>query len=75
VRIAKKWWNETLETELSGSALLERRGYLIRPRLVYAWSDQIKLLAGYEYFDGSSNTLYGLLKRNRLLFTELRYFF
>ena len=75
VRIAKKWWNETLETELSGSALLERRGYLIRPRLSYAWSDQIKLLAGYEYFDGSSNTLYGLLKRNRLLFTELRYFF
>ena len=75
VRIAKKWWNETLETELSGSALLERRGYLIRPRLSYAWSDQIKLLAGYEYFDGSSNTLYGLLKRNRLLFIELRYFF
>ena len=75
VRIAKKWWNETLETELSGSALLERRGYLIRPRLSYAWSDQIKLLAGYEYFDGSSNTLYGLLKRNRLLFTEVRYFF
>lgn len=75
VRVAKKWWNETLETELSGSALLERRGYLVRPRLSYAWSDQIKLLAGYEYFDGSSNTLYGLLKRNRLLFTELRYFF
>ena len=75
VRIAKKWWNETLETELSGSALLERRGYLVRPRLSYAWSDQIKLLAGYEYYDGSSNTLYGLVKRNRLLFTELRYFF
>lgn len=55
--------------------LFERHGYLIRPRLIYAWSDQVKLLAGYEYFDGSSNTLYGLLKRNRLLFTELRYFF
>ena len=75
VRIAKKWLNETLETELSGVTLFERHGYLIRPRLVYAWSDQLKLLAGYEYFDGSSNTLYGLLRRNRLLFTELRYFF
>ena len=75
LRIAKKWLNETLETELSGVTLFERHGYLIRPRLVYACSDQVKLLAGYEYFDGSSSTLYGLLRRNRLLFTELRYFF
>lgn len=75
VRIAKKWLNETLETELSGVTLFERHGYLVRPRLVYALSDQVKLLAGYEYYDGSSSTLYGLLKRNRLLFTELRYFF
>ncbi len=75
LRLAKKWLNETLETEVSGVTLLERRGYLIRPRLIYAWSDQVKVLAGYEHFDGSNSTLYGLLRRNRLLFTELRFFF
>ena len=75
VRIAKKWMNETLETELSGLRLFERNGYSIRPRMVYLWSDQIKLLAGYEYFNGSSDTIYGLYHSNSTLFTEVRFYF
>ena len=75
VRIAKKWMNETLETELSGLRLLERVGYSIRPRMVYLWSDQIKVLAGYEYFNGSSDTIYGLYHSNSTLFTEVRFYF
>lgn len=75
IRIAKKWLNETLETELAGSALLERNGYSLRPRVTYLWSDSIKLLAGYEYYQGNSNTYYGYLKKNNTLFMELRYFY
>ena len=75
IRIAKKWLNETLETELAGSALLERNGYSLRPRVTYLWSDSIKLLAGYEYYEGNSNTYYGYLKKNNTLFMELRYFY
>ena len=75
IRIAKKWWNETLETELAGSTLLERNGYSIRPRVTYLWSDSIKLLAGYEYYAGNTNTYYGYLKNNNTLFFELRYFY
>ena len=75
IRIAKKWLNETLETELAGSTLLERNGYSLRPRVTYLWSDSIKLLAGYEYYEGNSNTYYGYLKKNNTLFMELRYFY
>lgn len=75
IRIAKKWVNETLETELAGSTLLERNGYSLRPRVTYLWSDSIKLLAGYEYYEGNSYTYYGYLKKNNTLFMELRYFY
>ena len=75
VRIAKKWWNETLETELAGVSLLERNGYSVRPRMTYLWSDQVKILSGYEYYQGSSDTLYGLLHKNSLFFIEMRYFY
>lgn len=75
IRIAKKWMNETLETELSGLRLFERNGYSIRPRLVYLWSDQIKLLTGYEHFNGSNDTIYGLLRKNSTLFAEMRFYF
>ena len=75
VRIAKKWWNETLETELSGLSLIDRNGYSVRPRMTYLWSDQVKILSGYEYYQGSSDTLYGLIHKNSLLFIEMRYFY
>jgi hypothetical protein len=75
VRIAKKWWNETLETELAGVSLLDRFGYSVRPRMTYLWSDQVKILSGYEYYQGSSDTLYGLLHKNSLFFVEMRYFY
>ena len=75
IRIAKKWWNETLETELAGASLLDRNGYSVRPRMTYLWSDQVKILSGYEYYQGSSDTLYGLLHKNSLFFIEMRYFY
>jgi hypothetical protein len=75
LRIDKKWFNETLEAELAGSALLNRDGYSLRPRLIYLYSDSIKFITGYEYFKGSETTTYGLLEKNRTLFAEIRWFF
>lgn len=74
-RIDKKWFNETLEAELAASALLNRDGYAVRPRVIYIWSDRIKFIAGYEYFRGSDKTVYGLFEKNKTLYTEVRYFF
>jgi hypothetical protein len=74
-RIAKKWFNETLEGELAGSLLLNRDGYSLRPRATYIWSDSIKILGGYEWYKGSDKTLFGRLEKNKTVFAEVRYFF
>jgi len=74
-RIDKKWFNDTLEAELAGIALLNQDGYLVRPRVIYLWSDSIKLIAGYEYFRGSDKTVYGLAEKNTTLYSELRWYF
>ena len=75
LRVAKKWFNETLEGELAGSLLLKRSRYLVRPKLVYAYSDSIKLIGGVEYFGVLDKTSYGRQDKNRGVFVELRYFF
>lgn len=74
-RLGRKWLNETLEAEIAGSSLLTRRGYSFRPRVLYAVSDSLKLIGGFEWFGGSDKTAFGLLQRNRTLFTEVRYIF
>ena len=74
-RIDKKWFNDTLEAELAASTLLNRDGYLVRPRMIYLWSDSIKLIAGYEYFRGSDKTTYGLAEKNSTLYSEVRWYF
>jgi hypothetical protein len=74
-RIGKKWFNETLEGEFAGALLLNRTGYVLRPKLTYAYSDAIKFIGGVEYYGGSDKTSYGRLEQNRALFFEARYFF
>lgn len=75
VRIGKKWFNETVEGELAGAFLLNRSGYLLRPKLSWAASDNLKLITGVEYFGGSDKTSYGVLEKNNGVFAEARYFF
>lgn len=74
-RIGRKWFNETLEGELAGSVLTTRTGYSLRPRVMYAVSDALKLIGGFEWYRGSDRTTFGLLERNRTLFAEARYIF
>ena len=74
-RIAKKWFNETLEAELAGGILLNRDGYSLRPRATYILSDAFKVIGGYEWYKGSEKTLFGRQERNKTLFAEIRYFF
>lgn len=74
-RIDKKWFNQTLEAELAAIALINRDGYFVRPRVIYMWTDNIKIIAGYEYFKGSDKTTYGLLEKNSTLYSEVRWYF
>lgn len=75
LRLAKRWLNDTVEGELAGVRLFKRAGYSLRPKLTYTWSDEIKLVGGYEYFGGSESTVYGKLEKNKTLFLETRYYF
>lgn len=74
-RIAKKWFNQTVEAELAGAFLLNRPGYSLRPKLSWAASDNLKLITGVDYSGGSDKTIYGTLEKNNTVFAEARYFF
>ena len=75
LRFGKNWFNDTLELEISGATLLARHGFLIRPKLTYAISDQLKVTFGMEYFRGGADTILGLQEANKLLFFESRYYY
>jgi hypothetical protein len=75
LRIGKKWFNETLEAEFGAITLLNREGYALRPRVIYLWSDSVKIIAAYDYFKGTDKTTYGILERNKALYSELRWYF
>ena len=74
-RLGKNWFNDTLELEISGATLLARHGSLIRPKLTYALSDQLKVMSGIEYFRGGPDTILGLQEANKLIFFESRYYY
>lgn len=74
-RVGKKWMNETLEGEFAGSALLNRHGFFLRTKFSYIWSDELKLIGGYEYAEGADTTSYGRQEKNKALFFEVRYYF
>lgn len=65
LRVGKKWWNETLQGELVGSLLFSRKGFLVRPKLTYAWSEAVKLIGGFEYYEGSDKSTYGLSEKEQ----------
>lgn len=71
-RISKKWLNETLEGEASGVFSLTYGDYVIRPKLTYAFSDQLKGLAGIDFYRGGATTFFGRLRDNSSIYTELK---
>ena len=75
VRASNKWFNETLEGEIAAVASFGRSNYSIRPKLVYAFNDNVKGSLGLDIYRGESNTFFGRLRDNSLLFAEMKYGF
>jgi hypothetical protein len=75
LRVAQKWFHDTLEAECAAAAWLEPFGYTVRPRLAYAVSDQWKVIAGAEVFRGEATSLFGLLRDNSTAYVEARWSF
>ena len=74
-RIAYKWLHETLEAEVAAAAYLGPKGATLRPKMVYAVTDDWKVLAGAEIFRGERSSLFGLLRPNSVGYFELRWSF
>ena len=75
IRLGNKWFNETLEGEVTGMVSFGRPNYFLRPKVVYAFSDHVKGSLGLDVYRGESNSFFGQLRKNSLLFTEMKYGF
>jgi hypothetical protein len=72
-RVANKWWNETLEAEAAVLASFEGKDYAIKPKLIYAFNDGLTGTLGADLLHGSEDALFGRLRKNSLVYGELRY--
>jgi hypothetical protein len=74
-RVAYKWLHETLEAELAAAGYAGPSGVTLRPKVVYAVTDDWRALVGAEIFRGETASLFGLLRRNSTGYVELRWSF
>jgi hypothetical protein len=74
-RIAYKWLHDTLEAELAAAGYAGPSGAALRPKVVYAVTDDWKTVVGAEILRGETTSLFGLLSRNSTGYVELRWSF
>jgi hypothetical protein len=74
-RFSKKWINDTLVCEIATVISLSTSDFILKPRLIYAVNDQIKMSAGVDLFRGNKNTFFGRLKDTSTAFVEFKYSF
>jgi hypothetical protein len=73
VRVARKWWNDTLEAELSGVSWFARGDFLVRPRLRYAATDRVSFTLGGDLYRGPADSFFGNLRDLSTGFLEVQY--
>jgi len=72
LKLTSKWLNDTLEGDLTGVLYKPDDDWLLSARLRYAFSDTWKGIAGVEWHGGRSDSYFGRLKENNLVFLEVR---
>jgi hypothetical protein len=75
LRVNYKWFNETLEGEIAGVLSFTRLDFVLRPKVVYAFTDRWKGTLGADIFRGSRNVFFGRLRQNSGAYVEMRYSF
>ena len=74
-RVGYKWLHETLEAELAAASYAAPSGAAVRPKVTYALTDHWKVIGGAEIMRGETASLFGLMRRNSTVFSELRWSF
>jgi hypothetical protein len=75
LRLSYTMLQDNLMLELQTAGFFTDRSWTVRPKLTYAVTDNLKILAGLDLFFGETESFLGQLKENRTLFIELRYWF
>ena len=72
LRIANRWWHETLDAEVAAVFLGAPWQLAVRPRVAYALTDRWQVEVGADLLDGRAGTLFHELRWNSLAFCEVR---
>ncbi|HYX33800.1 MAG TPA: DUF1302 family protein [Oligoflexus sp.] len=75
MRVNYKALQETLEWEAVGVWNRQDHDSLFRPKVTYAWNDQLKSSLGAEIYQGRPETFFGSMEELSGGFVELRYGF
>lgn len=73
LRVGKKWFNETLETEVASVVGLTRLDYAVRPKAKYAITDRLRATVGGDIFRGPSPSFFGRIQNTSTAYVELRW--
>jgi hypothetical protein len=72
-RVSKKWFNETLETEVASIVGLNRLDYAVRPKAKYAITDRLRATVGGDIFRGPTPSFFGRIRDTSTAYVELRW--
>jgi hypothetical protein len=72
-RIGYKWLNETLEADVTGVGYFEKGDSLVRVKLLYHWTDLLRVTVGQETYAGPTDSFFGQQRKNSATFAELAY--
>ncbi|MEO5350103.1 MAG: hypothetical protein H7836_10710 [Magnetococcus sp. YQC-3] len=73
--LKKNWDNENWQADLFSLYYAGSGDYLVRPKMHYKLNDEVRLSLGAEHFQGNDDTQLGSLRRNSMVFSEIRYGF
>jgi hypothetical protein len=73
LRVSKKWFNETLETEVASIVGLNRLDYALRPKAKYAITDRLRATVGGDIFRGPTPSFFGRIRDTSTAYVELRW--
>lgn len=74
-KLSYKMLYETLKTELSAVYNITRRDYLVKPKLIYTFTDQWIGTLGADIYRGKEDSLFGMFEKNTAVFAEVKYGF
>ncbi|QNA98177.1 DUF1302 family protein [Massilia sp. Se16.2.3] len=74
-RVANQWMNQTLSAEVFVQHYFGDNSTYVHPMATYALSDRTRITAGAVWYGGNEGSLFGVMKKNRSVFSELRYSF